>query len=89
MPFFVQRGSVPPARHTQFRRPGGELLAEELISTKGFSGAYSLAYHLRPPTAARAVKAWKRPASNLAPNAPLANRHYRTASGAPRGDAVR
>lgn len=42
-------GQIPPTRHTQFRRPDGELYKEELFSTEGFGG-YSLLYHLHPPT---------------------------------------
>jgi homogentisate 1,2-dioxygenase len=88
MPFFVQRGSVPPKRHTQFRRPDGGLYAEELISTKGFEGVYSLAYHVRPPTDVGAVAPWPRPPVRYVPNDPLANRHYRTARIARGGDAI-
>ncbi len=43
-------GEIPPKRHTQFRKPDGELYHEELFSTEGFSNAYSLLYHINPPT---------------------------------------
>ena len=43
-------GQVPPKRHTQFRKPNGELYHEELFSTEGFSNMYSLLYHCHPPT---------------------------------------
>ena len=43
-------GSLPPKRHTQFRKPNKELYAEELVSTHGFSNVYSLIYHCYPPT---------------------------------------
>lgn len=43
-------GQVPPKRHTQFRKPNGELYHEELFSTEGFSDLYSLLYHCNPPT---------------------------------------
>lgn len=56
MPYYRQVGDVPRARHTQHRRPSGELYHEELISTEGFDGLSSLLYHLAPPTAARAIK---------------------------------
>lgn len=43
-------GQIPPKRHTQFRKPNGELYHEELFSTEGFSDLYSLLYHCNPPT---------------------------------------
>ncbi|HTN36160.1 MAG TPA: homogentisate 1,2-dioxygenase, partial [Arachidicoccus sp.] len=50
MPFYHKSGIVPPQRHTQFRKPDGNLYAEELVSTEGFSSVYSLVYHTHPPT---------------------------------------
>lgn len=43
-------GQVPAKRHTQFRKPNGELYHEELFSTEGFSDLYSLLYHCNAPT---------------------------------------
>lgn len=43
-------GQIPHKRHTQFRKPNGELYSEELFSTEGFSDNYSLLYHCHPPT---------------------------------------
>ncbi|GAC1544719.1 MAG: homogentisate 1,2-dioxygenase [Vulcanimicrobiaceae bacterium] len=78
MPAYVLAGSVPPKRHTQFRRPDDGFYAEELFSTKGFEGAYSLLYHLEPPTATRAIAPWERRPLRLQANRPLRNRHFRT-----------
>jgi len=50
MPQYHSLGSIPPKRHTQFRKPDGTLYAEELFSTHGFSNVYSLIYHCHPPT---------------------------------------
>ncbi|AYD46732.1 homogentisate 1,2-dioxygenase [Arachidicoccus soli] len=50
MPFYHKAGNIPHKRHTQFRKPDGELYAEELVSTEGFSNVYSLVYHTHPPT---------------------------------------
>lgn len=50
MPSYHSLGKIPPKRHTQFRKPNGELYAEELVSTEGFSNIYSLVYHVHPPT---------------------------------------
>lgn len=50
MPFYHKQGTIPAKRHTQFRKPDGNLYAEELVSTEGFSSIYSLVYHCHPPT---------------------------------------
>ena len=50
MPHYYSLGSIPHKRHTQFRQPNGELYAEQLFSTEGFSSNYSLLYHVHPPT---------------------------------------
>ena len=50
MTYYHRLGKIPHKRHTQFRKPDGKLYAEELVSSKGFSGIYSLLYHTHPPT---------------------------------------
>ncbi|MFM1898443.1 MAG: hypothetical protein RL577_683 [Bacteroidota bacterium] len=55
MPFYNRLGQIPAKRHTQFRKPNGELYAEELVSTEGFSSLYSLIYHCHPPTLVKQV----------------------------------
>src|SRR5574338_83192 len=50
MPHYHKLGHIPHKRHTQFRRPDGELYSEQLFSTEGFSNDYSLMYHIYPPT---------------------------------------
>lgn len=50
MPHYHKLGKIPHKRHTQFRKPNGELYAEQLFSTEGFSNDYSLLYHCHPPT---------------------------------------
>lgn len=50
MPTYQNRGDIPHKRHTVFRKPNGDLYAEELVSTEGFSSIYSLIYHAYPPT---------------------------------------
>ncbi len=55
MPFYNRIGQIPAKRHTQFRKPNGELYAEELVSTEGFSSLYSLIYHCHPPTLVKQV----------------------------------
>ncbi|MFT6814384.1 MAG: homogentisate 1,2-dioxygenase [Sphingobacteriales bacterium] len=55
MPIYHSLGDIPHKRHTQFRKPDGELYAEELVSTEGFSNVYSLVYHCYPPTIVKKV----------------------------------
>lgn len=50
MPHYRKMGVIPPKRHTQFRKENGELYAEELFGTHGFSGMSSIVYHNHPPT---------------------------------------
>ncbi len=50
MPHYQQRGRIPHKRHTQFRKENGDLYAEQLFSTEGFSNDYSLLYHTYAPT---------------------------------------
>jgi homogentisate 1,2-dioxygenase len=55
MPVYHSLGIIPLKRHTQFRKPDGQLYSEELVSTEGFSSLYSLVYHLYPPTLVKAL----------------------------------
>jgi homogentisate 1,2-dioxygenase len=36
MPYYHKQGTIPAKRHTQFRKPNGQLYQEELVSTEGF-----------------------------------------------------
>ena len=56
MPQYHRLGNIPHKRHTQFRKPDGNLYSEELVSTHGFSNVYSLIYHAHPPTMIREVE---------------------------------
>ncbi len=56
MPYYVKRGNIPHKRHTQFRRPDGELYTEEVMGMEGFSGIQSLLYHHFPPTQVKKVE---------------------------------
>lgn len=47
---YYSLGKIPQKRHTQFRKPNGELYSEQLFSTEGFSDLSSLLYHCHPPT---------------------------------------
>jgi homogentisate 1,2-dioxygenase len=56
MPFYHKLGEIPPKRHTQFRKPNGELYYEQLFGTVGFDGMYSNMYHIHRPTQVKEIR---------------------------------
>ncbi|MGI9519904.1 MAG: hypothetical protein ACR2NP_22815 [Pirellulaceae bacterium] len=56
MPNYRRLGELPPKRHIQMHRDPDEsflgegLYYEHVVTTEGFDRAYSIMYHLRPPT---------------------------------------
>lgn len=56
MPIYHKLGKIPPKRHTQFRKPGGELYHEQVFGTIGFDGMSSILYHMHPPTMVREIE---------------------------------
>ncbi|MBK7215124.1 MAG: homogentisate 1,2-dioxygenase [Bacteroidales bacterium] len=56
MPHYFKLGQIPSKRHVQFSKPGGGLYSEQLISTEGFADAYSLTYHIYPPTMVSSIE---------------------------------
>ncbi|MCL4148653.1 UNVERIFIED_CONTAM: hypothetical protein GTU68_044379 [Idotea baltica] len=50
MPIYHKLGKLPQKRHTQFRKPDGNLYYEQLFGTIGFDGMSSLLYHVNRPT---------------------------------------
>jgi homogentisate 1,2-dioxygenase len=88
MPRYHRMGDLPKKHHIQFRKPEGGLYAEQLVSTRGFSGPMSTLYHINRPTE---VAGWK----DLGPvkpvfleDEPLRHRHLKTTRLKPCGDAV-
>lgn len=55
MPIYHHLGQLPPKRHTQFRKPDGNLYYEQLFGTIGFDGMSSLLYHLHRPTQVKEI----------------------------------
>ncbi len=86
MPHYVRMGTLPPKRHTQFRRPDGALYTEEVIGAEGFSGVSSIAYHIHPPTLVDAVREPEPYAAELADADFLRHRHFKGADAEPRGN---
>lgn len=50
MPRYHTLGKIPPKRHTQFRKPNGDLYYEQLFGTIGFDGMSINSYHEHRPT---------------------------------------
>lgn len=77
MTYYRRVGSVPRKRHT-LHRVDGAVCAEELIGEEGFSGASSLLYHRRSPSAIVAIEPLAAPAADFTPNLPVTPHHLRT-----------
>jgi homogentisate 1,2-dioxygenase len=56
MPFYHKLGTIPPKRHTQFRKPDGSLYSEQLFGTIGFDGMSTNSYHVHRPTMVKEIK---------------------------------
>ncbi len=54
--FYHHLGNIPSKRHTQFLQPDGTLYKEEVVSSEGFSGIYSILYHINPPTRIKTLR---------------------------------
>ncbi len=92
MPPYHRLGSIPPKRHTKHPATPGfsneGLYCEEVISTHGFSGAYSIAYHLRPLTRVLKVEAVPSVPVEVAPQDRLRHHHLKTRSIPIHGDPI-
>ena len=93
MPFYQKLGEMPRKHHIWFHRNGagpgykGEgIYYEHVVTTEGFNEAFSIMYHLRPPTRVRNVKLLKCEELKKAADSPLRHHHLRTANMARRGD---
>jgi homogentisate 1,2-dioxygenase len=60
MPTYMKLGSIPRKRHIAHKREGGYrnegIYYEEVVTLKGFDGAYGICYHVRPPTRVRKIE---------------------------------
>jgi homogentisate 1,2-dioxygenase len=94
MPSYRQMGILPPKRHIQLRRERANsfldegLYYEHVITTAGFDRAYSIMYHLRPPTRVSKVEEAGEVALQSAPRGALRHHHLRTQDLPRRGDPV-
>jgi homogentisate 1,2-dioxygenase len=88
MSYYFKLGQIPHKRHTQFRQQDGSLYHEELMGLRGFTGAKSLLYHLRPPTEVSNIAGSCPSELKFADQGPLRHRLINTASLPMNGDAV-
>ncbi len=93
MPFYRQLGSLPRKRHIAHRQePGyrGEgIYYEEVVTTAGFGRAYSMCYHLRPPTRVRKVEPAGEMMLETVSQPALRHHHLKTGHLRPAGDPIR
>ncbi len=85
MAYYYKLGSIPPKRHTQFRKTDGSLYYEELVSSIGFSGIYSNLYHNIPPTRVKEVGPVEPFSPIIAKDYPLRHTHLNTSGVAETG----
>jgi homogentisate 1,2-dioxygenase len=92
MPSYLKLGSIPRKRHIAHRREDGYrgegIYYEEVVTTAGFGRAYSICYHLRPPTRVRKVEAAGAAPLDTVSEAMLRHHHLTTGNLKPTGDAI-
>jgi homogentisate 1,2-dioxygenase len=85
-------GSFPRKRHTAHRHEPGYrnegIYYEEVVTTAGFGRAYSIAYHLRPPTRVRKVEPAGSAAVETVEEPALRHHHLKSGALRPAGDPV-
>jgi homogentisate 1,2-dioxygenase len=92
MPPYIQRGSIPPKRHVVHKVDPGYLAEgiyyEEVVSSEGFSRAYSIAYHLRPPTRVRRIENAGKTVLKAIEDMPLRHVHLKSKGMERSGDCI-
>ncbi len=94
MPSYRTLGLIPPKRHIKLERPAAEsylgegLYYEHVLTTDGFSGPYSIMYHLRPPTRTLSVEHAGTVELTEAVDLPLRHVHLKTGKMARAGDPI-
>ncbi len=90
MPSYRRMGSIPAKRHIQHRVAQGSgykdegLYYEHVVTTDGFERAYSIMYHLRPPTRIKSTEVVGHMELQRVQEQPLRHHHLRTGE-LPRG----
>src|SRR5438270_13777827 len=92
MPAYRQMGSLPRKRHAAHRHEPGYrnegIYYEEVVTTAGFGRAYSIAYHLRPPTRVRKVEPAGAVSVETVEEPALRHHHLKSGAMRPGGDPV-
>src|SRR5437870_5559317 len=92
MPPYLRVGSIAKKRHIAHKHEPGYrnegLYYEEVITTAGFGRAYSIAYHLRPPTRVRKVEPAGMLAIETVTEPTLRHHHLKSGDMKPSGDPV-
>src|SRR5207248_9673716 len=92
MPPYLRLGSIPRKRHIAHpQQPGfkGEgIYYEEVVTLAGFGRAYSLVYHLRPPTRVTRLEPAGTVALELGEEATLRHHHFKTRAIPRSGDPI-
>ena len=92
MPHYRKAGKLPPKRHIQFsNQPGYKnegIYYEEVVTLNGFSRAYSIVYHLRPPTRCAKVEPAGEMRVETVDQPTLRHHHLKTANMKPAGDPI-
>ena len=78
MPFYHKLGQIPHKRHTQFRKPNGELYREELMGLEGFSSIQSILYHNFIPPRVKHTEDLGSRAPETVDFGPIRHRAFRT-----------
>jgi homogentisate 1,2-dioxygenase len=66
MPIYHKLGKLPSKRHTQFKKPNGDLYYEQLFGTIGFDGMSTLLYEINRPTMVKEILSEKDVAPKVA-----------------------
>lgn len=94
MPVYLKLGDVPRKRHVRFPREGGGfrdegIHYEHVVTTAGFDRAYSIMYHLRPPTRVRKTELAGAVSMEAVSDQPLRHRHIKSQDLPRKGDPIR
>jgi homogentisate 1,2-dioxygenase len=92
MPAYRKIGSIPRKRHIAHKHEPGFLhegiYYEEVVTTAGFGRAYTICYHLRPPTRVRAIESAGTVPLEIATEMELRHHHLRTGQMMAEGDPI-
>ena len=93
MPSYRSLGKLPPKRHIKlacdensYKSEG--MYYEHIVTTEGFDRAYSILYHMRPPTRVKSVELVGQVELEPAADLPLRHMHLRTQNLERRGDVI-